>query len=77
MSCYNQVLQTNGIDTTSILPTGYLVLTLSPQELTWAMARKEAEGLGHHWWSIGHRYMVLTFEGINEDGNYVFYERGA
>lgn len=74
--CYNQVLQANGMRL-DYKPTGYLVLTLSPDELTWENARKGAEGLGHHWWSIGYRHMLITFEGVNEDGNYVFYERGC
>lgn len=74
--CYNQVLLANGM-AIDYKPTGYLVLTLSPNELTWEQARREAEGLGHHWWSIGYRHMLLTFEGVNEDGNYVFYERGG
>ena len=76
VSCYNQILEANGMST-DYTPTGYLVLTLSPEKLTREQARKSAEGLGHHWWSIGYRTMQVTFEGINEDGNYVFYERGC
>lgn len=76
VACYNGVLNANGISQ-DYMPTGYLVLTLSPNELTWEKARKGAEGMGHHWWSIGYRHMIITFEGINQDGNYIFYERGC
>lgn len=76
VNCYNQVLQANGMSL-DYKPTGYLVLTLSPEELTWAQARKSAEGLGHHWWSIGYRHMLITYEGQDQNGNYIFYERGC
>ena len=76
VDCYNAVLNANGMSQ-DYMPTGYLVLFLTPEQLTWQQARKGAEGLSHHWWSIGYRHMILTFEGINEDGMYVFYERGC
>lgn len=76
VNCNNQVLQANGMSL-DYKPTGYLVLTLSPEELTWAQARKSAEGLGHHWWSIGYRHMLITYEGQDQNGNYIFYERGC
>jgi uncharacterized protein YjdB len=76
VDCYNYVLMANGMSL-DYMPTGYLVLTLNPNELTWNQARKSAEGLGHHWWSIGYRHMIITYEGTNESGQYIFYERGC
>ena len=76
VDCYNHVLNANGMSQ-DIIPTGYLMLTVNPDELTWAKARASAEGLSHHWWSIGYRHMIITYEGTNEYGQYIFYERGA
>lgn len=75
VNCFNGVVKANGMST-SDTPTGYLVLTLSPSELTWSKARKEAEGIFHAWWTIGYRTVVLTYEGIDGNGNHIFYERG-
>lgn len=75
VNAYNGVSRALGMDT-SDMPTGYLVLTLSPSKLTWAEAKRDAEGRFHSWWKIGYRHMVLTYEGTDENGNYIFYERG-
>jgi len=75
VNCYNGIVSANGMSTSG-MPTGYLVWTVSPNELTWSKVRREAEGLFHHWWSIGYRTLVLTYEGTDENGNHVFYERG-
>lgn len=74
--CYNQISKANGMSISSV-PTGYLVMTCSDNELTWNTARRNSEGRFHAWWLIGYRTLVLTYEGINEDGNHVFYVRGA
>ena len=76
VNAYNGVVRANGMSTSG-MPSGYLVLTLSPSELTWAKAKREAEGGFHSWWKIGYRTMVLTYEGTDENGNYIFYERGC
>lgn len=73
--CYNQISKANGMSISGT-PSGYLVLTLSSQELTWATVRRNAEGGFHSWWLIGYRTMLLTYEGTDENGNHVFYERG-
>ena len=75
VNAYNGVSKANGMSISG-MPTGYLVLTLSESELTWARAKREAEGGFHAWWKIGYRTMVLTYEGTNGDGNHVFYVRG-
>ena len=75
VECFNIISNANGMSI-SLTPISYLVWTVKPEELTWAKVRQEAEGSFHSWWKIGHRTLVLTYEGINEDGNYVFYERG-
>ena len=72
VNAYNGVVRAIGMDT-SYTPSGYLVLTLSDSELTWARARREAEGASHHWYSVGKTYLVLTYEGINADGKHIFY----
>lgn len=74
--CYNQISKANGMSISSV-PTGYLVMTCSDNELTWNTARRNCEGRFHAWWLIGHRTLVLTYEGVNEDGNHVFHVRGA
>ena len=75
VNCYNGIVSANGMSTNG-MPTGYLVMTLSPKELTWAEVRYNAEGRFHAWWNIGYRTLVLTYERIDEDGNYIFYVRG-
>ena len=75
VAAYNGVVSANGMSTSG-MPTGYLVMTLTPQELTWSTARRNAEGRFHAWWLIGYRTLVLTYEGTNDYGSHVFYVRG-
>ena len=75
VNAYNGVVKANGMSTSG-MPTGYLMWTLSPSELTWAKARSNAEIRFHAWWAIGYRTIVLTYEETTADGNYVFYIRG-
>ena len=75
VNAYNGVVKANGMSTSGV-PTGYLMWTLSPSELTWAKARSNAEIRFHAWWAIGYRTIVLTYEETTADGNYVFYIRG-
>ena len=75
VNAYNGVVKANGMSTSG-MPSGYLMWTLSPSELTWAKARSNAEIRFHAWWAIGYRTIVLTYEETTADGNYVFYIRG-
>lgn len=75
VNAYNGVVKANGMSTSG-MPTGYLVLTLGEGGLTWAKARREAEGIFHEWWAIGYRTIVLTYEGRDDNGNHVFHVRG-
>ena len=76
VSAFNGVIQANGASTSG-MPSGYLVWTVKPGDLTWSKVKKEAEGAFHSWWKIGYRTIVLTYEGTDENGNYIFYERGC
>ena len=77
VNCFNDIVEVNGM-TNEYVPSGYLVLTLTPSELTWAKARNEAEGNFHHWYQVfasnGHALcLCLTYEGQNASGNHIFY----
>ena len=76
VAAYNGVSKALGMSTSG-KPTGYLVYTYSAQDLTWKTARRNSEGCFHEWWKIGYRTMVLTYEGQDENGNYIFYVRGC
>ena len=73
VKAYNGIVKAFGMNT-SYTPSGYLVATFSASDLTWARARREAEGAAHHWYSVGVTYLVLTYEGTNENGQHIFYE---
>ena len=75
VNAYNGVVKANGMSTSG-MPSGYLMWTLSPSELTWAKVRNNAEIRFHAWWKIGYRTIVLTYEQITAGGSYVFYIRG-
>ena len=72
VNCFNGVTRALGMNN-DYTPSGYLVLTLSASELTWSRVRREAEAEFHHWYQVGMRCLVLTYEGPNADGNHVFY----
>lgn len=76
VNAYNGVIKANGMSTSG-MPTGYLVLTVDSGSLTWYNARRWAESCFHDWWKIGYRTVVLTYEGTDSNGNYIFYERGS
>lgn len=52
---------------------GWLLLTLYPEELTFERAISSAYGYGHTWWSIGLRYCQIVYIGQNENGKYEFH----
>lgn len=53
----------------------YRLATKRPSDLTFANARRAGESLVHSWWSNGCRSCWISYEGTNEDGNYIFYYR--
>ena len=67
------VLTQNGLSQGT--PGNYTVLTLSADELTWSSARANGEWLAHRGWSAGCSCGSVTYEGQNEDGQYIFYLR--
>ena len=71
VSCVNGIMRENGA--TIATDMGYRVLTLSEDELTGSRARSEAEAYVRDFWPDGKRYMGLAYQGVNEDGNHVFY----
>ena len=48
--------------------------TMSANELTFSEAIRNAYELIHSWWKGGERYCYISYEGINEDGEYIFHE---
>lgn len=68
-----QVMVANGFTETSC--GSWRLLTLSASDLTFATAVDIAEAKIHEWWPNGCRYCQITYEGQNEDGNYMFYTR--
>ena len=71
VSCVNGIMKENGAKIATDM--GYRVLTLSEDELTGSNARGYAEGWVREFWPNGKRYMGLAYQGVNEDGNHVFY----
>lgn len=52
---------------------GWRLVVLKPDELTGNLARGCAESWVREFWGIDKRYMGLAYQGINEDGNHIFY----
>lgn len=71
--CATQVMVANGI--TESKTSSYTVATLSASELTWSTARNNGEYHARRTWTNGRQYGSITYEGVNEDGLYVFYLR--
>ena len=55
--------------------TSYRVLTLSPNKLTWTIAKGNAQGYVRSWYPNGDRSCWISYEGTDEKGNYIFYTR--
>ena len=55
--------------------TSYRVLTLSPNKLTWTIAKGNAQGYVRSWYPNGDRNCWISYEGTDEKGNYIFYTR--
>ena len=71
VSCVNGIMKENGAKISTSM--GYRVLTLSEGDLTGSNARGYAEGWVREFWPNGIRSMGLAYQGVNEDGNHVFY----
>ena len=71
VSCVNGIMKENGAKISTSM--GYRVLTLSESDLTGSNARSKAEGWVREFWPNGIRSMGLAYQGVNEDGNHVFY----
>lgn len=72
--CCTQVMVENGFSKRTDL-SSYRVLTLSNEELTWDSAKALGEGCVHSWWELGEDCGWITYEGMDEKGNHVFYVR--
>lgn len=57
--------------------TSYRVLTLRPDQLTWKIAKGNAQGYVRSWYPNGCRKCWISYEGTDENGNYIFYTRWA
>ena len=53
----------------------YTVLVLSPGELSWSRAVGTGQDLARRSWANGRTSGSVTYEGTNEDGNYIFHLR--
>lgn len=71
VSCVNGIMKENGAKIATDM--GYRVLTLSEDEMTGSRARSEAEAYVRDFWPDGIRYMGMSYQGVNEDGNHIFY----
>lgn len=73
-NCCTQVMVENGL-TKNTSCGSYRVLTLSASELTFAKAKSVGQSLAHEWWLTGCRACWISYEGTNENGDYVFHLR--
>lgn len=71
-----QVMVENGF-TYSTGCTSYRVWTVGPNELTWTNAKANGQGCVRSWYPQGDRKCWISYEGTDENGNYVFYTRWA
>ncbi len=55
--------------------TSYRVLTLRSDQLTWKIAKGNAQGYVRSWYPNGCRKCWISYEGTDEKGNYIFYTR--
>lgn len=69
-----QVMVANGFKKNTNA-TSYRVLTLSPNQLTWTIAKGNAQGYVRSWYPNGKHSCWISYEGTDEKGNYIFYTR--
>ena len=71
VACVNGIMVENGarINTTM----GWRLVVLKPDQLTGDNARRSAQSWVREFWPNGIRGMGLAYQGIDEDGNYIFY----
>ena len=53
----------------------YREITLSADKLTFSTAQSLGQSLAHEWWLSGCYKCWISYEGTDENGNYVFYTR--
>ena len=70
--CCNKVVEANGF-TISSYASSYKYITLSDDELTWEKAKQLGQSWVHQWWINGSRYVNVVYQGIDENGNHLFY----
>ena len=71
VTCVNGIMAEN--DARIATDMGWRLVVLKPDELTGNLARGCAEDWVREFWGNGIRYMGLAYQGINEDGDHIFY----
>ena len=71
VTCVNGIMAEN--DAKIATDMGWRLVVLKPDELTGNIARGCAEDWVREFWGNGIRYMGLAYQGINEDGDHIFY----
>ena len=71
VTCVNGIMAEN--DAKIATDMGWRLVVLKPDELTGNLARGCAEDWVREFWGIDKRYMGLAYQGINEDGDHIFY----
>ena len=71
VACANGIMAENGANIAT--DKGYRVLTLTESELTGSRALKLAEGWVREFYPKGIKYIGLSYQGMDENGNYIFY----
>ena len=71
VTCVNGIMEENAAKIATDM--GWRLVVLKPDQLTGDLARSCAEGWVSEFWGIDRRYMGLAYQGVNEDGNHVFY----
>jgi hypothetical protein len=71
VACVNGIMVENGARINTTI--GWRLVVLKPDQLTGDLARSCAEGWVSEFWGIDRRGMGLAYQGVDEDGNHVFY----
>lgn len=71
VSCVNGIMKENGASISTSM--GYLVVTLSSDQLTGSRARDYAEDYFRDFWVDGKTKMGMSYQGTDENGFHIFY----
>ena len=71
VTCVNGIMEENAAEIATDM--GWRLVVLKPDQLTGDLARSCAEAWVSEFWGIDSRYMGLAYQGIDEDGNHIFY----